>query len=58
MKTVTCPCCKNPSMFVQRKDETLKFFIDTILIDIEWYCPTCNTTFTATSQYILNKTLT
>lgn len=55
MKTAICPFCKTPSMFVERKNETFKFFVDTILIDIEWYCPTCHTTFTTQTQYTLTK---
>jgi len=53
MKHIKCPCCGTSSLFVERKNETIKYFIDVIYIDVIGYCPTCDTDFTKTCKYEL-----
>ena len=55
MYTCSCPYCKTPSSFVQRDNESISFHIDSLSIKLEWYCPTCHTTFIKEHWYKLTK---
>ena len=48
-----CPYCKSPCSFVQRDNDSISFHISSLFIKLEWFCPTCKTTFTKKHKYKL-----